>query len=77
MIRIGLYRHYKGSVYKVLYIATHTETMEKLVVYKAFDAIKNDIWVRPLIMFNENVEYNGKVMRRFEFMISQNSLDNL
>ena len=34
-IAAGLYRHFKGDYYRVLYVAQHTETMEPMVVYKA------------------------------------------
>ena len=34
-IRRGIYEHYKGNQYEVLGEATHSETMEKLVLYKA------------------------------------------
>lgn len=60
----GLYRHYKGALYFVLYTGTHTETMEKLVIYvSAKDASK--VWVRPYSMFIENVEVDGQQIPRF------------
>ena len=31
----GRYRHYKGKEYVVLGVASHSETLEKLVVYRA------------------------------------------
>ena len=31
----GVYRHYKGNLYKALYVATHTETEEPLADYQA------------------------------------------
>ena len=31
----GIYRHYKGDLYYVEDIAYHSETQEKLVVYRA------------------------------------------
>ena len=34
-IKPGRYRHFKGKEYEVLYIATHSETREKMVVYRA------------------------------------------
>jgi len=33
-IRPGRYRHYKGRDYEVIDIARHSETEEKLVVYR-------------------------------------------
>lgn len=50
----ALYRHYKGGLYRVLYLAKHTETMEELVVYvNAND--ESLVWARPLSMWNDRV----------------------
>lgn len=59
------YRHFKGNEYLVLHIAKHSETMEDLVVYQALYG-ERGIWVRPLAMFAEKVEVNGKMASRFE-----------
>ena len=58
------YRHYKGNEYKILYIGTHTETEENMVVYCAVE-YPEKIWVRPLAMFMEEVEWEGKKQPRF------------
>ena len=61
IIQSGLYKHYKGGVYKVFCTAIHTETFEDMVVYRNSD---RDIWVRPASMWNELVDTsNGKVPR--------------
>lgn len=60
----GIYRHYKNKDYKVLAVATHSETLEKMVVYQALYGEKG-IWVRPLAMFVEMVEIDGKEIPRF------------
>ena len=31
----GKYRHYKGGVYEFLFMAPHSETGDKLVIYKS------------------------------------------
>ena len=60
----GIYRHYGGDYYIVEGIGTHTETMEKMVIYRALYG-NNEIWIRPLNMFLEEVE--GKNQKhRFE-----------
>lgn len=60
------YKHYKGTLYVVYYIGTHTETEEKMVVYaKAFDS-SCQIWIRPYDMFFENVIVDGVEMPRFQ-----------
>lgn len=61
----GNYRHYKGNEYRVLEIGTHTETGERFVVYKALYG-DGAIWLRPLSMFIETVEVDGKIVPRFE-----------
>ena len=61
----GRYRHFKGNEYMVLHIARHSETLELMVVYQALYG-EHGIWVRPASMWNETVEYNGSLVRRFE-----------
>lgn len=64
-LKIGkVYRHYKGKEYLVLHIAKHSETLEDMVVYQALYGEKK-IWVRPLKMFLEKVEVEGKRVNRF------------
>jgi hypothetical protein len=55
MLKPGIYKHFKGKTYKVLYVATHSETLEEYVVYQALYG-ENKYWVRPLKMFIENVD---------------------
>ena len=59
------YTHFKGMEYLVLHIAKHSETLEEMVVYQALYG-ERGIWVRPLSMFLEKVERDGKVFNRFE-----------
>ena len=63
-IRPGLYRHFKGKEYRVLYTATHSETLEPMVVYQALYG-QRGIWVRPAAMWNETVTREGKTLPRF------------
>ena len=67
----GVYEHYKGKRYEVLDVARHTETGERLVVYKALykdDFPEGTLWARPLAMFTENVTVEGKIMPRFRHL---------
>jgi len=67
-IQKGLYEHYKGKHYEVLDVAMHSETLEPMVIYKALykgDFPEGMLWVRPLVMFKENVTVNGKSVPRF------------
>ncbi len=66
-IKLGRYRHFKGNEYRVLAVASHSETLEKMVVYQALYG-GMEIWVRPLEMWCEFVEYEGRSCRRFEFV---------
>jgi hypothetical protein len=69
MIQLGTYQHYKGKHYQVIGIAQHSETLEKLVVYKAlYQQEGENLWVRPLQLFIEDVEIDGKKMPRFQFL---------
>ena len=61
----GRYRHFKGNEYRVLSVALHSETLCPMVVYQALYGGEK-IWVRPLNMWTEFVQRDGKVCRRFE-----------
>ncbi len=64
MLPLGIYRHYKGFLYRVIAIARHTETLKPLVVYYGLSG-EHRTWVRPLDMFLEEVIIDGKLMDRF------------
>lgn len=64
----SIYEHYKGLRYKVLGVARHSESLEELIVYQALYG-DNDIWVRPLGMFLENVKVDGKALPRFKLLV--------
>ncbi|MDP2079004.1 MAG: DUF1653 domain-containing protein [Sulfuricurvum sp.] len=64
MLKEGIYVHYKGREYEVIDIATHSETEEKMVVYKALYG-ERGMWVRPLSMFDETMSDGRK---RFTFL---------
>lgn len=53
----GIYRHFKGNIYKVLYLAKDSETLEDLVVYQD-TSNETKIWVRKLDMFLSKVDKN-------------------
>lgn len=73
----GKYRHYKGKFYEVSGTVRHSETLEELVLYRAlYDSPEfgsDQLWVRPLKMFCENVTVDGKEVPRFEF-VNENQL---
>lgn len=65
MVPVGRYRHFKGGEYEVLGVARHSETDERLVVYRPLYG-DGDLWVRPVAMFLETVEHDGRTVPRFE-----------
>jgi len=67
MFKLGKYKHYKGKEYEVIGVAKHSETLEKMVAYKALYG-ERGLWVRPLKMFLEEVEMNGKNVPRFKYV---------
>jgi hypothetical protein len=67
MIPLGIYRHFKGNSYKVVMIAKHSETLEDFVIYQALYG-EMGMWIRPLAMFEEFVEFEGKTVKRFTYV---------
>lgn len=66
-VKQGIYKHYKGNLYQVLAIARHSETLDEMVVYQALYG-DYGTWVRPLVMFEEEIDFEGKKQPRFVFV---------
>lgn len=66
-IKPGKYRHFKGNEYEVIGTAKHSETLEKIVVYRPLYG-EDGLWVRPASMWNETVEHEGEFVKRFTFV---------
>ena len=70
MIKLGIWKHSKsGREYRLIGIGKHTETLEDLVFYEA--QYKNELsqlWARPIAMWEEEVEIEGKKVPRFVFV---------
>ena len=66
-LKPGIYRHFKGNQYELLYVATHSETLEPMVVYRALYG-EGGVWVRPAAMWLEHVEKDGYSGPRFAWV---------
>ena len=66
-LRPGRYRHFKGNEYLLIGVASHSETMEPMVVYKALYG-DGGLWVRPASMWDEWVERDDYQGPRFIYM---------
>ena len=64
-IENGIYKHFKGNLYEVIDCAKHSETEEIHVVYRPLEG-DGSLWIRPLAMFDETIERDGKTLKRFK-----------
>ena len=65
----GIYQHYRGDRYKVLAVSRHSEDLSWYVVYEAlYDNPVSKVWHRPLEMFEEEIEHQGKRTPRFRLV---------
>ncbi len=66
-LKPGKYRHFKGGEYELIGIASHSETLEPMVIYRALYG-QGGLWVRPAAMWNETVDRPGYHGPRFQYM---------
>ncbi len=66
-IKPGVYRHFKGNLYRVLFTAQHSETREEMVVYQALYG-ERGYWVRPAAMWLEAVKRENYTGPRFTWI---------
>ena len=66
-LKPGKYKHFKGKEYLLIGVASHSETLEPLVVYKALYA-DQELWVRPAAMWTEHVERDDYSGPRFQYI---------
>ena len=65
MLQLGIYRHHKGNLYEVIGTASHSETLEEMVVYRPLYG-EGNLWVRPLSMWDDVID--GLGVKRFAFV---------
>lgn len=66
-LKPGKYRHFKGKEYELIDVASHSETLEPMVVYRALYDDRR-LWVRPAAMWNEIVDKDGYRGPRFQYI---------
>lgn len=61
-----MYRHYKGDAYRIILLAEHSNDNEWMVVYEPMHENPDaPYFTRPLREWDEMVEWEGKIKRRF------------
>lgn len=69
LVEGGIYKHYKGMLYKAHFLVRHSETLEELVLYETlYDNPSGKMWVRPKAMFLEEVVIDGTPRPRFAYV---------
>ena len=66
-LKRGKYRHFKGMEYELIGVASHSETLEPMVVYRALYG-EMGLWVRPAAMWTEWVDKENYHGLRFRYV---------
>lgn len=69
-----VYQSYKGNLYMIMGRAIHTETTEEMVIYKSDGEV---VFVRPLHLFMQDVEINGKKVARYQKVWDKNGYSKI
>ena len=75
-LQVGIYKHYKGGEYQLLYVAKNEKDQKETVVYKSLS--DNKIWTRPLSQWIELIEMDEKSVKRIEYIRAseEDSMEN-
>ena len=67
-----VYKHFKGTIHKIICIAKHSETRENMVIYTHEDT--NEIWARPINMFLSEVDHKKypEIKQKYRFELIKN-----
>ena len=67
----GIYKHFKGNMYKVIEIALHCEDLTEYVVYKSIDTGKT--WIRPKNEFLCEVDHEKypNITQKYRFELQK------
>ena len=71
-----IYKHFKGDLYLVVDIATHSETREKLVIYRGLYGECN-LYARPYDMFNSEVDHEKYPDVKQQYRFEETKIESL
>ena len=71
-MKLWIYKHYKWWMYEVIWIWYNSENLEKEVIYKMLYDTPDfpiwTLWIRPYLMFNEEIIINWIKTPRFNYI---------